>query len=97
MTNADDAPVVIQSTVTGSADPDPDRAPNLPLTPNAIPDDAVATWRAGAAARARRTRSSSRRSCASRGSTGREVASAEQGREVLALSGPGAASTPGRA
>ena len=49
MSSADDAPVVIQCAVTGSADPDPERAPNLPITPDAIADEAVAAWRAGAA------------------------------------------------
>jgi 3-keto-5-aminohexanoate cleavage enzyme len=44
-----DIPVVIQCAVTGSADPDPDRNPNLPLTPGAIVDEAVAAWEAGAA------------------------------------------------
>jgi 3-keto-5-aminohexanoate cleavage enzyme len=44
-----DIPVVIQCAVTGSADPDPDRNPNLPLTPAAIVDEAVAAWEAGAA------------------------------------------------
>jgi 3-keto-5-aminohexanoate cleavage enzyme len=50
MSAAEDTPVVIQCAVTGSADPDPRRAPNLPLTPGAIVDEAIAAWRAGAAA-----------------------------------------------
>jgi 3-keto-5-aminohexanoate cleavage enzyme len=49
MSAPDDVPVVIQCAVTGSADPDPDRAPNLPLTTAAIADEAAAAWRAGAA------------------------------------------------
>ncbi|MEA2271271.1 MAG: 3-keto-5-aminohexanoate cleavage enzyme [Solirubrobacteraceae bacterium] len=44
-----DTPVVIQCAVTGSGDPDPERRPNLPVTPAAIVDEAVAAWRAGAA------------------------------------------------
>jgi 3-keto-5-aminohexanoate cleavage enzyme len=44
-----DVPVVIQCAVTGSADPDPERSPNLPLTPGAIVDAAVAAADAGAA------------------------------------------------
>ena len=46
---AEPTPVVIQCAVTGSAAPDPERSPNLPLTPEAIVDEAVAAWRAGAA------------------------------------------------
>jgi 3-keto-5-aminohexanoate cleavage enzyme len=42
-------PVVIQCAVTGSTAPDPERAPNLPLTADAIVADALAAWRAGAA------------------------------------------------
>jgi 3-keto-5-aminohexanoate cleavage enzyme len=42
-------PVVIQCAITGSTTPDPERAPNLPLTPDAIVAEAVAAWRAGAA------------------------------------------------
>ena len=49
MSTAEDVPAVIQCAVTGSAAPDPERAPNLPLTPGAIIDEAVAAWRAGAA------------------------------------------------
>jgi 3-keto-5-aminohexanoate cleavage enzyme len=44
-----DVPVVIQCAVTGSADPDPGRNPNLPLTPEAIVEEAVAAADAGAA------------------------------------------------
>ncbi len=42
-------PLIIQCAVTGSADPDPDRCPNLPVTPAAIIADALAAARAGAA------------------------------------------------
>jgi 3-keto-5-aminohexanoate cleavage enzyme len=42
-------PLVIQCAVTGSADPDPEKVPNLPLTPARIVDEAVGAWRAGAA------------------------------------------------
>ncbi|MEA2478760.1 MAG: 3-keto-5-aminohexanoate cleavage enzyme [Thermoleophilaceae bacterium] len=42
-------PVVIQCAVTGSAEPDPERRPNLPSSPEAIVESAVAAWRAGAA------------------------------------------------
>jgi len=42
-------PVVIQCAVTGSTAPDPERAPNLPLTADAIVAEALAAWRAGAA------------------------------------------------
>jgi 3-keto-5-aminohexanoate cleavage enzyme len=49
MTDLTDKPVVIQCAVTGSADPDPARRPNVPLTTGAIADEAVAAWRAGAA------------------------------------------------
>ena len=49
MSASADIPVVIQCAITGSADPDPDRNPNLPLTPEAIVDEAVAAWEAGAA------------------------------------------------
>ncbi len=41
-------PLVIQCAVTGSADPDPERRPNLPVTPDAIVESALAAWRAGA-------------------------------------------------
>jgi len=41
-------PLVVQCAITGSTSPDPERAPNLPLTPDAIVDDALAAWRAGA-------------------------------------------------
>jgi 3-keto-5-aminohexanoate cleavage enzyme len=46
---ADPTPVVIQCAVTGSAAPDPERHPNLPLTPDQIVAEALAAWRAGAA------------------------------------------------
>jgi 3-keto-5-aminohexanoate cleavage enzyme len=42
-------PVVIQCAITGSTAPDPERNPNLPLTQDAIVDEAVGAWRAGAA------------------------------------------------
>lgn len=42
-------PVVIQCAITGSAAPDRERAPNLPITPEQIVDEAVAAARAGAA------------------------------------------------
>jgi 3-keto-5-aminohexanoate cleavage enzyme len=42
-------PVVIQSAITGSTPPDPERNPNLPLTSEAIVEEALAAWRAGAA------------------------------------------------
>jgi 3-keto-5-aminohexanoate cleavage enzyme len=42
-------PLVIQCAVTGSMDPDPEHRPNLPITPAAIVDEALAAWRAGAA------------------------------------------------
>jgi 3-keto-5-aminohexanoate cleavage enzyme len=41
-------PVVIQCAVTGSQPPDPERRPNLPVTPDAIADEALAASRAGA-------------------------------------------------
>jgi 3-keto-5-aminohexanoate cleavage enzyme len=43
------SPLVIQCAVTGSFDPDPERRPNLPVTPEAIVAEALAAWRAGAA------------------------------------------------
>jgi 3-keto-5-aminohexanoate cleavage enzyme len=43
------SPLVIQCAVTGSVDPDPERRPNLPVTPEAIVAEALAAWRAGAA------------------------------------------------
>jgi 3-keto-5-aminohexanoate cleavage enzyme len=46
---ADRPALVIQCAVTGSTDPDPQRRPNLPLTPDAIVAEALAAWRAGAA------------------------------------------------
>jgi 3-keto-5-aminohexanoate cleavage enzyme len=49
MTTQESVPVVIQCAVTGSADPDRERRPNLPLTAAEIVDAAVAAWRAGAA------------------------------------------------
>jgi 3-keto-5-aminohexanoate cleavage enzyme len=42
-------PVVIQCALTGSADPDPERRPNLPLSTAQIANEATAAWRAGAA------------------------------------------------
>jgi 3-keto-5-aminohexanoate cleavage enzyme len=42
-------PVVIQCAVTGSTFPDPEKAPNLPLMPDAIVAEAMAAWQAGAA------------------------------------------------
>lgn len=42
-------PVVIQCAITGSTAPDPERSPNLPLTPDTIVAEAMAAWRAGAA------------------------------------------------
>jgi 3-keto-5-aminohexanoate cleavage enzyme len=42
-------PLVIQAAITGSIDPDPERRPNLPVTPEQIVDEALAAWRAGAA------------------------------------------------
>jgi 3-keto-5-aminohexanoate cleavage enzyme len=41
-------PVVIQCAVTGSQPPNPEKRPNLPITPDAIADEAHAAWRAGA-------------------------------------------------
>jgi 3-keto-5-aminohexanoate cleavage enzyme len=46
---ADPTPLIVQCAVTGSADPDPEGKPNLPLTVDAIVAEAVAAWRAGAA------------------------------------------------
>ena len=43
------APLVIQCAITGSIDPDPQRRPNLPATPEAIVAEALAASRAGAA------------------------------------------------
>jgi 3-keto-5-aminohexanoate cleavage enzyme len=42
-------PLVIQAAITGSVDPDPERRPNLPVTPEQIVAEALAAWRAGAA------------------------------------------------
>ena len=42
-------PVVIQCAVTGSQPPDPERRPNLPITPDRIADEAKAAYDAGAA------------------------------------------------
>jgi 3-keto-5-aminohexanoate cleavage enzyme len=42
------APVVVQCAVTGSADRDDERRPNLPVTPEQVVDAAVGAWRAGA-------------------------------------------------
>jgi 3-keto-5-aminohexanoate cleavage enzyme len=44
-----DSPLIIQCAVTGSADPDSERRPNLPTSERAIVDEALAAWRAGAA------------------------------------------------
>jgi 3-keto-5-aminohexanoate cleavage enzyme len=41
-------PLIIQCAVTGSADADPKRRPNLPVTPEQIVKEALAAWRAGA-------------------------------------------------
>jgi 3-keto-5-aminohexanoate cleavage enzyme len=41
-------PLIIQCAVTGSADPDPQRRPNLPVTGEQIIEEALAAWRAGA-------------------------------------------------
>jgi 3-keto-5-aminohexanoate cleavage enzyme len=41
-------PLIIQCAVTGSADADPKRRPNLPVTPEQIVREALAAWRAGA-------------------------------------------------
>lgn len=41
-------PLVIQCAVTGSATPDPEKRPNLPVTPEQIVVEALAAWRAGA-------------------------------------------------
>jgi 3-keto-5-aminohexanoate cleavage enzyme len=43
------SPLVIQCAVTGSADADPERRPNLPSSPEQIIESAVGAWRAGAA------------------------------------------------
>jgi 3-keto-5-aminohexanoate cleavage enzyme len=42
-------PLIIQCAVTGSADPDPEDRPNLPVSDGAIVAEAVSAWRAGAA------------------------------------------------
>jgi 3-keto-5-aminohexanoate cleavage enzyme len=41
--------VIIQCAITGSTTPDPERNPNLPITPEAIVEEALAASRAGAA------------------------------------------------
>jgi 3-keto-5-aminohexanoate cleavage enzyme len=41
-------PLIIQCAVTGSQAPDPERRPNLPVTREAIVEEALAAWRAGA-------------------------------------------------
>ncbi|CAB4949377.1 unannotated protein [freshwater metagenome] len=41
-------PLIIQCAVTGSADPDPERRPNLPTTPGRIIEESLEAWRAGA-------------------------------------------------
>jgi 3-keto-5-aminohexanoate cleavage enzyme len=43
------SPLVIQCAVTGSADPDAEKRPNLPATPEQIIESAIGAWRAGAA------------------------------------------------
>src|SRR3954451_22215420 len=42
-------PVVIQCAITGSQPPNPEKTPNLPITREAIVEDALGAWRAGAA------------------------------------------------
>jgi 3-keto-5-aminohexanoate cleavage enzyme len=42
-------PVVVQCAITGSAEPDRERRPNVPLTPDEIVQESLAAWRAGAA------------------------------------------------
>src|SRR3954463_8847862 len=42
-------PAVLQCAVTGSVAPDPDRHPDHPVTTDAIVEEALAAWRAGAA------------------------------------------------
>lgn len=44
----DPSPVVIQCAITGSADPDAERRPNLPVTHDEMVSEALAAWRAGA-------------------------------------------------
>jgi 3-keto-5-aminohexanoate cleavage enzyme len=41
-------PLVIQCAITGSAEPDRERKPNLPSTPEEIVESALGAWRAGA-------------------------------------------------
>jgi 3-keto-5-aminohexanoate cleavage enzyme len=41
-------PLIIQCAITGSAAPDGDRRPNLPVTPEQVIEEALAAWRAGA-------------------------------------------------
>jgi 3-keto-5-aminohexanoate cleavage enzyme len=43
------APLIIQCAITGSSEPDPEKRPNLPSSPEAIVESAVGAWRAGAA------------------------------------------------
>src|SRR3712207_5786529 len=43
------SPLVIQCAVTGSQDRDAERRPNLPVTTDAIVEEALGAWRAGAA------------------------------------------------
>lgn len=43
------APLIIQCAVTGSQDPDVKHRPNLPVTTEAIVEEALGAWRAGAA------------------------------------------------
>ena len=42
-------PLIIQCAITGSTDPDPERRPNLPVSTDAIVEEALGAWRAGAA------------------------------------------------
>jgi 3-keto-5-aminohexanoate cleavage enzyme len=41
-------PLVIQCAITGSQPPDPEKTPNLPVTREAIVEEALGAWRAGA-------------------------------------------------
>jgi 3-keto-5-aminohexanoate cleavage enzyme len=49
MPDLTEQPVVIQCAVTGSQPADPEKRPNLPITPDQIADEATAAYRAGAA------------------------------------------------
>ena len=46
---AEPDPLIIQCAITGSAEPDPEKRPNLPSTPEQIIESALGAWRAGAA------------------------------------------------